>query len=137
MSKYTTFFEAWHFLEGHPMFKREQDKDKWGTYGFFRDCLDIMVQKVNPENDTIDDDKELNTKTVVWLECGPYDPNHGVHDIELDTGADTFEQAIVNLAQLVLNHPEYGDYVEPEISEQQQRELDNWMAGIIKESEGR
>lgn len=136
MSKYMTFFEAWHFLQDHPMFKREEDKGKWGKYGYFEQCLDIMVVQVNPENDTIDDDSELNTKTAVWLECGPYDPQHGIHNIELDTGADTFEEAVVNLAQLVLKHPDYGDYVKPEMTEQERFELDEWMKKIIARSEG-
>lgn len=137
MSKYTTFFDAWHFLDNHPMFKKEEDKNKWGTHGHFRECLDIMVTKVNPANDTIEDDKSLNTKTVVWLECGPYDPRYGVHDIDLDTGADTFEDAIVNLAQLVLDNPDYGDYVEPEITPEQREELDAFMQQLIDANEGR
>ena len=91
--------QAWEFLCGHSVFKDH-----------FKVALDIDVVKVNPENETIDDDEKKNTATRVWLECGPVecekDDNDRLcafysHDIALDCGGKTFEEAIVKLAKLV------------------------------------
>ena len=56
------------------------------------------------------DNEDLNTKTEVWLECGKYDKNTCCHDIELDCEGDTYEDAIIELANLVFK--EYGEYNE-------------------------
>lgn len=64
-----------------------------------------MVVKVNPKTNEISDDVELNSKTRIWLECG-ITPNE--HDIRLDCGGDTFEEAIIQLADLVIKH--FGFY---------------------------
>lgn len=94
------FYTSYRFLKHHKMFQ--------GSH--FGQCLDIDVVKVNPETNRIEDDHRLNTKTSVWLECGSYVENsddpmmrdiHICHDPRLDCGADTFEQAIIKLAQLV------------------------------------
>ena len=85
-----TFYEAWHYLYKHPMF---QD--------CFQECLDIEVVKINPETKCVDDNETLNTATEIWLECGPYYDSMGTHDIDLDCGGATFEEAIIKLAQLV------------------------------------
>ena len=90
------FYESYHYLRKHPMFK-----------GCFEECLDIEVVKVCPASLCIEDRKELNTLTQVWLECGPKLKNCIAHDINLDCGADTFEEAIIELAILVKQ--EYGD----------------------------
>ena len=77
------------------------------TWGFFEECLDIYVTKVNPKTKRIDDNEKLNTKVEVWLECGKYlfDEHRKeylpCHDIDLDCGGDTFEEAIIKLANLV------------------------------------
>ena len=84
----------------HPIFK-----------GHFPACMDIEVVKVNPETEEIDDNNALNTKTQVWLENGPVDLSEDIiysHDIDLDCGADTFEEAICIMAHLILM--KYGDY---------------------------
>ena len=95
------FFTAYHFLSKHPMFA-----------GRFSQGLEVDVVKVNPETNCIDDDSTKNAKTQVWLECGPYINNppdniHWCHDIDLDCGGDTYEEAIVALARLVKKH--YGE----------------------------
>jgi hypothetical protein len=96
---FTDFYEAWCYLVNHRIYK---DK-KYGFDHFQRHCLDINIVKVNPKNDTIEYDDILNTKTQVWLESGMYVDNdkQGMHDIDLDCGADTFEDAIIELANLV------------------------------------
>lgn len=67
------------------------------------DHLDIMMSKVNPETNEIDDDNSKNTKVEVWLETGLWDEElmMPTHDIDLDVGAETFEEAIIKLAQKV------------------------------------
>ena len=85
-----TFYEAWNYLNEHPIFN-----------GNFKNCLDIEVVKINPKTKQIDDNKNLNTLTEIWLEIGPYVKNEYTHDIELDCGGYSFEDAIVNLAYLV------------------------------------
>ena len=104
--KFIDFYEAYMFLYNHPMVICKERN-------FFSQCLDIEVVKVNPETNEVDlYNQENNTKTEIWLEFGPIirDDDYGVmpaHDYELDTGGDTFEEAIVNLANLVWHH--YGN----------------------------
>lgn len=92
---FSDFYDAWWFLYNHPMFKNEYG------YSSFQSCIDIEVVKVNPITSSIDDNKELNTKVEIWLETGEYDKNYRCHDISLDTGGDTFEEAIINLANKI------------------------------------
>jgi len=99
------FYIAWNYLDGHSIFQNTE-------YGLlydsrFKQCLDIDVVKVNPDTNTIDDNKELNTKVQIWLEAGPYLGKHFAHDIDLDCGGNTFEEAIIELASLVKQ--KYGD----------------------------
>lgn len=123
MSKFTDFYEAYSFLEGHYYFES-------GIYNEpdFQESLTIDVVKVNPETKAIDDDEAKNTLTNVWLECGPWESldeecvkwEGFTHDYRLDTGGDTFEEAIVNLANLVLEHhgenpPAYGQVSDEEL----------------------
>ncbi len=109
MKPFVDFYAAWCFLEDHKIFKLE------GT-SIFHGCLSVEVIKVNPDTEKISDDETENTAIRVWLECGPWcgpdqltdeerkDFPFGLpsHDIELDCGAPTFEQAIIKLANLVL-----------------------------------
>lgn len=103
------FKEAWDFLNGHTIFSKQSSDKYYGNFytNKFDECLTIEVVKINPKTKEIDDNENLNTKTEVWLECGPYNENEAMHDINLDCGADTFEQAIINLANLVLK--QYGE----------------------------
>ena len=97
MEKELDFYEAWTFLNEHFIFN-----------GFFSDCLDIDVVKVNPKTgDWEEDDETLNTQTEVWLECGPWDKDVKTHNEDLDCGGKTFEEAIINLAYLVKE--QYGE----------------------------
>ena len=90
------FYDSYHYLEEHPIFKNH-----------FQYCLDIEIVKVNPITNSVDDDFNKNTKTQIWLECGPYKSNYATHDVDLDCGGDTFEEAIIELASLVKDV--YGD----------------------------
>ena len=84
--KFTDFYEAFHFLNEHPYFEEE-----------FLSCLDVSVVKVCPETKCVEEDLSLNTMTNVWLEAG----KPGYHDLELDCGGETYEEAIVELANRV------------------------------------
>ena len=99
------FHTAWNYLEDHIIF---QDQKVLAPYfvSHFNQCLNIEVVKVNPKTDSIDDDTTLNTKVQIWLEAGAYLGKYKAHDIDLDCGADTFEEAIIELASLVKQHKE-------------------------------
>jgi len=81
------------------------------------------VAKVDPttcETDLQDD--TVNTKTEVWVELMYWDHEDtymceeeglcGIktHALECDTGGDTYEEAVINLANNVFK--EFGGYVE-------------------------
>ena len=77
--------------------------------------LDFDYHMVNPETGAIDNDKSKNTKMEVWLETGPaYFDDYGgryqrnMHDTRLDCGGATFEEALIELANLIKKY--YGDY---------------------------
>ena len=87
------FYEAWNYLIGHKIFN-----DRFNCDGWYMD-----VVKVNPITNAIDADTSKNTKVQIWLESGPYESYYDccTHDIRLDCGGDTFEEAIIQLASLV------------------------------------
>ena len=106
-TKFTDFYTSYIYLQHHPIviYKGEN---------YFHKCLDIEVVKVNPLNYEISwVNSDLNTKTRIWLEFGPItnDTELGIipsHDYDLDTGGDTFEEAIINLANLVYDKYKNG-----------------------------
>lgn len=95
----------------------------WGytfTNHGIHNSIDIELVYVNPDTEEIDDDDEKNTETRVWIEAGPkYDmslepdigePEGGwndfncwgnTHDIKLDCGGKTLEEAYLKLAALI------------------------------------
>lgn len=95
------FYTAYTYLDKHPIFAYYEN-NRPSTYSRFQNCLYIYVVKVNPDTNEIDDNYDLNTKIAVWLEAGPYlKDNVQAHDVDLDCGGDTFEEAIISLANLV------------------------------------
>lgn len=121
---FTDFHGVYHWLRRHPAFfyngKRGVEaiapSDRYG----FWESLEVDVVKVDPTTERIEDDEKRNTATRIWLECGPWgDPKEhawdtysdkGIpsHDIDLDCGGKTFEEAIIKLARLV--NKKYGDH---------------------------
>lgn len=114
--RFDDFYEAYHFVASHPA--NSLDRKVHSTYDVennFLHCLFMEVVKVNPNN--VDEEgscisewrkgrTHLNTKTEIWLEYGEVmlDENKKVayaHDPDLDCGGDTYEEAIVNLANLM------------------------------------
>jgi hypothetical protein len=82
--------------------------------------LDIHYAKTNGRR--VDKDPKKNKHVECWLEFGseeymyvtPWDEETrrmGCHDTDLDTGAPTFDAALVKLAKLVRKH--HGDYSKP------------------------
>ena len=76
--------------------------------------IELTPVMVNPENNTIEKDHLLNTKSQWWVKVMiPFwdiDPLAVVlhnHDWNLDTGGDTIEECIDNLYNLVKKH--YGE----------------------------
>ena len=121
LKKFTDFHAAWHFLEEHHIFEDKKHKSV-----DFQGSLYTAVVRVNPVTNEVDDDETLNTKTQVWLECGEWvkeeDFEGFCHNTDLDCGGDTFEAAIIELANIVLEkfgeNPEgYGQPTEEEMAE--------------------
>lgn len=84
--------------------------------------LDIHYAKVD-ETGHVNDDSSKNVNIECWLEFGhiewgyatDWEPKEGgrehvimCHDIRLDCGGKTFDEALIRLAGLVLEH--FGDY---------------------------
>lgn len=119
------FHDAWHYVNGHPAFwvitawsfEREglHEKAHIDYNGGMANCVDVHVTRVNPASDEISDDRALNTKTQIWLECGKYpwpgddcfETGNTYHDCHLDSYADTYEEAVINLAYRI--HEAYGN----------------------------
>lgn len=101
--KQIEFYTAYKFLEEHKMFNDCFNDDLW-----------VKVVKVNPGTNAIDDNHFKNTKIQVWLEHGKYEEEYGCcnHDLDLDCGGDTFEEAIIELARLVkANYTDNGEKI--------------------------
>lgn len=106
--RFIDFYEAYTFLLNHNLV----NKIIPGTSivaNHLNECLTMDVVKVNPETSIIEINEELNTKTEIWLEFGEWCTQDKVpyHDTNLDCGADTFEEAVIILANLVDAH--YND----------------------------
>lgn len=108
-NRFNEFCEAHDFLKEHKMVKAyvklDESSREYEVNNFYK-CFDFNVVKVNPETGEleIEEDKlHLNTKTEVWLEFGGWceEENCRYHDYDLDCGGDTFEEAIIKLANLV------------------------------------
>lgn len=105
------FMIAMDFIRNHKMMKQYEEGIGYSDFflGLF-DCLCIEVVLVDPLTLEINDIHENNTKVQVWLEFGfPECDDFGrgkrewlsAHDISLDVGADTFEEAIILLAKRI------------------------------------
>lgn len=85
--------------------------------------LDIHYAQVNARG-RVDKDSSKNVRTECWLELGPvewgyHQPENEIkegarcykmhfHDVDLDCGAPTFDEALIKLARKV--QKKYGDY---------------------------
>ena len=109
MSRWSNACEAYWWIYSHPKLTFDEVYHPW---------VDITPHMVNPDliEDScamIDTDPAKNTKMEFWVECGSYTRWEDgtpipTHDWELDCGGWTWEEAVLNLAQRVLE--KYGDY---------------------------
>ena len=108
--RFSDFYEAFNFLRNHKLCECEIDQGNRhkSVVNYFDRCLSISVVKINPETDEIDTNMSNNTKTEVWLEFGRAFIDYSItddvmfeHDYRLDCEGDTFEEAIIKLANLV------------------------------------
>lgn len=94
----------------HPCWSVDQDGSYIHSWGFEKAVYFSFVH-INPEIDEIDlDEDDKNLQFQVWVEAGPpwkskddnSGPVHiGTHDVRLDCGADTADEALLKLAGLV------------------------------------
>ena len=105
------FFDSWNYLNNHYIFtdfsRTFSSKDLYFATPKLQECLDISVQKVDPFSNKISNSNAINTKVEVWIEAGPYIKDKRTHDLDLDCGGNTFEEVIIELAELV--YQKYGD----------------------------
>lgn len=115
---FTDFYDAWQYVSSHPANSIDRQKKNFHANCFLNGCLDIDVVKINPESNEIEiaeGRKHLNTKTQIWLEYGEVCKDENTnsigfcHNIELDCGGDTFEEAIIKLANNMKNSKHYRD----------------------------
>ena len=101
MKKEDKFYKAWRYLTTCDYFNITFGSFSENNFG--HGCLDIDVVKVNPETMAMDDNDKNNTKIQIWIETGNWHKESSTwcHDIFLDCGGDTFEDAIIELAKLV------------------------------------
>ena len=95
--RFADLHQAYWFLDNHAV-RGYQDTG-------FLDALDIMVVKVDPKTNSVSNKESRNSAVRVWLETGAgYSDPHEmfgsvpIHDIRLDVGAPTFEEAVIKLA---------------------------------------
>lgn len=93
------FYKAWWWLT---------DSHEWATLK-----MHIDVVKVHPKLKRVVNDEKKNTLVNYWIEGGPWEKSTKkeiasgfpeympTHDIRLDCGADTFEEAVTKYAKLV------------------------------------
>lgn len=108
--------EAFWFLHNHPKaVDRPVEGEATILDSAFIDNLDVMYVKVDPDKREITN-TERDTQTEIWLETGPMEWNEtlqnylATHDPRLDCSGSTFDEALVNLANLVKEH--YGEYTQ-------------------------
>lgn len=105
----TDFYWAWRWLNEHPIFYRcEREFHERGLTedrGILDGCVEVIPVKVNPATAKRSWDRTKNTKLEFWVEVMPRSikPEHPIslHDYVCDTGGDTYELAIVEVAKKI------------------------------------
>lgn len=93
--------------KAYKLFHWLDDNHSWALPG-----LSVYMAKVNPETRKSEDDENKNTLVEYWFEGGPYSKDNSIggcwsHDIRLDCGGTTYEEALVKYANLIKKH--YGE----------------------------
>jgi hypothetical protein len=105
----TSFWWSWHWVQHHPIFwyfapgRREprlHERNLVWERGV-DEGLEIRPAMVDPETRRIEKPNSRNTHLEIWVEVFPAsfrDKSIRLHDVDCDTGGDTYEEAIVNVA---------------------------------------
>lgn len=102
------FYAAWMWLHHHPIFwyfgsahrhERALCADRGVDEG-----LEFRPAMVDPETRRVEDEPERNTHLEIWVEVFPSsmgdDGRDGrLHDYVCDTGGDTYEAAVIDVAK--------------------------------------
>jgi hypothetical protein len=99
--------------------------------------IEITPHMVCPETNRVEKLQFMNTKLQFWAELmiphfdKQFNQHCHAHDWELDCGGDTWEEAVENLYQLVIQ--KYGDYTEEDKNNHRKEAMkgfnfDEWMA---------
>lgn len=101
---------VWHWLNNHPVFYYYTDKNRHheATLSDGRgvdEGLELRPGLVDKVTRTTGGPEE-NTELEIWVEAFPCSLTHGtggfrMHDVELDTGAPTYEEALIKVAALI------------------------------------
>lgn len=123
-----SFYEAYNWLERHPVFftpkPMTDDGDNYSLEGFCK-SLEMAVVLVDPATKQLSKDPSKNTQVQVFLEVGLWTSLEGAKDLrlhriytdwtprpprdeDLSSQGDTYEAAIIQLANKVLD--KYGEY---------------------------
>lgn len=97
MKKFTDFGQAFTYLKNHPDF---QDNGE----SIFGVNMEIDTIKVNPTTLLPDNDKNLNTKTMVIIDVFTFSENFYKEEEESEYWgciAESFEKAIIDLANIL------------------------------------
>lgn len=124
MTNIKTAYDAFWFIHNHPAgweIWQDSNKNKYIVQQCGRMNFDISPNKVNPKTKIVDKDKKKNTKVEWWVENGysilkdsRYLKDDEVlvselcHDVKLDCGGDSYDEALINSAKLIRKN--YGDY---------------------------
>jgi len=73
------------------------------TYDWNMSHIEITMMKVNPVTRKVEDDQHINTHIEYWVETGQFNEEFMAfeHDIRLDCGGDSYDEAIIKLLKLV------------------------------------
>lgn len=106
----TSFYRAWYWLQGHPLFwyfgREHQHESTLCDNRGVDEGLEFrpaMVNKVTRKTEGPMKDRELE----IWVEVFPTSLKPGalntrrLHDYKCDTGAPSYEEAVVEVARLI------------------------------------
>lgn len=94
-------------LERDAQWEKKLEKERRKAYEAWwyitdRDYLiDVDMAMVNPLTGLVDPDMLKNTKLEYWIEAGQMSEDGQEHDIRLDCGGDSIEEALIEMARRI------------------------------------
>jgi hypothetical protein len=108
------FYIAWYWVEHHPVFwyhgRHGPHESTLCSDRGVDEGLEFRPAKVNPKNLKISKTKAKNTLLQIWVEVFPTSMSPGslntnrLHDTDCDTGAGTYEEAVIAVAKEIYEH---------------------------------